>query len=54
VLRVQRSKTVDAVTSSTDRPLGVDGAAVSAGVVTVSGALGDALYCASKAVTRNV
>ena len=52
---VQLSRTVEAVTSPTVSPPGVDGAVVSATVVTVTGALGvEALYWASKAVTRNV
>ena len=51
----QVSETVEAVTASTCSPLGVDGAVVSASVVTVTGALAtEALYRASKAVTRNV
>jgi hypothetical protein len=37
---VQRRNTVEAVTSPTVSPLGVDGAVVSDGVVTVTGSLG--------------
>ena len=48
------NNTRESVTSSTDSPLGVDGAVVSGSVVTVTASLGaEALYWASNAVTLN-